>query len=91
MSNSTIPKEKVKDIERYYEINGDGKNLLFIHGLGSNTRDCDKEVPFYSQNDEFDEDTGKLNDKKIENLDPEVRKHFIYKNVQKTFILLVYT
>ncbi len=53
-----MPKEKVKDIEIYYEITGEGENLLFIHGLGSSTRDWDKQVPFYSQNDEFDEDTG---------------------------------
>jgi pimeloyl-ACP methyl ester carboxylesterase len=44
-----MPKEKVKDIEIYYEITGEGENLLLIHGLGSSARDWEEQVPFFSQ------------------------------------------
>ncbi len=45
-----MPKEKVKDIEMYYELSGEGENLLLIHGLGSSTRDWEFQVPKFSQN-----------------------------------------
>ena len=44
-----MPKEKVKDIEIYYEMAGDGESLLLIHGLGSSTRDWEEQVPNFSQ------------------------------------------
>lgn len=44
-----MPIEKLKDIEIYYEITGEGENLLFIHGLGSSTRDWEKQVPVFSE------------------------------------------
>ena len=45
-----MPKEKVNDIEIYYEIIGEGEPLLLIHGLGSSTRDWEEQVPVFSQN-----------------------------------------
>ncbi|MHA2400699.1 MAG: alpha/beta fold hydrolase [Promethearchaeota archaeon] len=44
-----MPKQKVKDIEMYYEITGEGDPLLLIHGLGSSTRDWEEQVPVFSQ------------------------------------------
>ncbi|MHA2119834.1 MAG: alpha/beta fold hydrolase, partial [Promethearchaeota archaeon] len=43
-----MPKLKVKDIEMYYEITGEGDPLLLIHGLGSSTRDWEEQVPVFS-------------------------------------------
>jgi pimeloyl-ACP methyl ester carboxylesterase len=45
-----MPKEKVIDISIYYEITGEGEPLLFIHGLGSSTRDWEEQVPFFAKN-----------------------------------------
>jgi pimeloyl-ACP methyl ester carboxylesterase len=44
-----MPKENVKEIEMYYEVIGEGENLLLIHGLGSSTRDWEFQVPVFSQ------------------------------------------
>ena len=44
-----MPERKVNDINMYYEITGEGEPLLFIHGLGSSTRDWEEQVPFFSQ------------------------------------------
>lgn len=44
-----MPKEKVKDIEMYYELTGEGDSLLLIHGLGSSTHDWEEQVPAFSQ------------------------------------------
>jgi pimeloyl-ACP methyl ester carboxylesterase len=44
-----MPREKVKDIEIFYEITGEGENLLLIHGLGSSTHDWEEQVPIFSQ------------------------------------------
>lgn len=44
-----MPKEKVKDIDMYYELTGEGDPLLLIHGLGSSTRDWEEQVPVLSQ------------------------------------------
>ncbi|MFX1589885.1 MAG: alpha/beta fold hydrolase [Promethearchaeota archaeon] len=44
-----MPKEKVNNIEMYYEITGKGDSLLLIHGLGSSTRDWEEQVPVFSQ------------------------------------------
>jgi pimeloyl-ACP methyl ester carboxylesterase len=40
---------QVNHIELYYEIAGEGEPLLFIHGLGSSTRDWDAQVPELSK------------------------------------------
>jgi len=44
-----MPKEKVNDVEMYYELAGEGEPLLLIHGLGSSTRDWEYQVPTFSQ------------------------------------------
>jgi pimeloyl-ACP methyl ester carboxylesterase len=44
-----MPKKKVKDIDMYYEMTGEGDPILFIHGLGSSTRDWEEQVPVFSQ------------------------------------------
>jgi len=44
-----MPKEKVNDIEMYYEIRGNGDPLLLIHGLGSSTRDWEEQIPTFCQ------------------------------------------
>jgi pimeloyl-ACP methyl ester carboxylesterase len=45
-----LPKVKVNNINIYYEITAEGEPLLFIHGLGSSTRDWEEQVPFFSKN-----------------------------------------
>ncbi|MHA2009227.1 MAG: alpha/beta fold hydrolase [Promethearchaeota archaeon] len=44
-----MPKKLVGDIELYYEITGEGESLLFVHGLGSSTRDWEENVPIFSK------------------------------------------
>lgn len=44
-----MPKLHVRDIDLYYEINGQGQPLLFIHGVGSSARDWGAQVAFFSQ------------------------------------------
>lgn len=44
-----MPKIRVNDINLYYEVNGDGQSLLFIHGLGSSTRDWELQVQEFSK------------------------------------------
>ncbi len=44
-----MPKLPVRDINLYYEVNGQGHPILFIHGLGSSTRDWELQVPFFSK------------------------------------------
>lgn len=36
---------RVNGVELYYEIHGDGEPVLLIHGLGSSTRDWDRQIP----------------------------------------------
>ena len=43
-----MPTIHVNDISLYYEIHGDGQPLLFIHGLGSSTRDWEPQVAQFS-------------------------------------------
>ena len=40
----------VNDIQLYYEITGQGQPLLFIHGLGSSTRDWEAQVSPFAAN-----------------------------------------
>jgi 3-oxoadipate enol-lactonase len=44
-----VPILRVQDIQLYYETTGQGEPLLFIHGLGSSTRDWERQVAFFSR------------------------------------------
>ncbi len=43
-----MSKIKVHGIKFYYEISGSGEPLLFLHGLGSSTRDWEFQVPVFA-------------------------------------------
>ena len=43
-----MPKLRVRDLDLYYEVAGEGRPLLFIHGLGSSSRDWEMQTPFFS-------------------------------------------
>ena len=47
--NRIMPLKRIHDINIFYEENGDGEPLLFIHGLGSSTRDWELQVPVFSE------------------------------------------
>lgn len=42
-----MPTLTVNQIEMYYEIAGEGEPLLLLHGLGSSSRDWEKQVPHF--------------------------------------------
>jgi len=44
-----MPKITVNDIQLYYETHGDGPPVLFVHGLGSSTRDWELQVPAFAE------------------------------------------
>ncbi|MFZ5920706.1 MAG: alpha/beta fold hydrolase [Chloroflexota bacterium] len=44
-----MPKLRIDSIDLYYEINGQGQPVLFIHGLGSSSRDWEMQVPSFSE------------------------------------------
>jgi pimeloyl-ACP methyl ester carboxylesterase len=44
-----MPTVKINDLTVYYERHGQGQPLLFIHGLGSSTRDWQLQVAHFSQ------------------------------------------
>ncbi len=44
-----MPKMRVNDINLYYEASGNGQPLVFIHGLGSSTRDWELQVAEFSK------------------------------------------
>ncbi len=44
-----MPRLCVNGIELYYEVKGKGEPLLFIHGLGSSTRDWEPQVSYFSE------------------------------------------
>lgn len=44
-----MPTLRVRDIDMYYEVSGEGDPLLFLHGLGSSTRDWEYQVPVFSK------------------------------------------
>lgn len=45
-----MPKTKINNTEIYYETAGSGAAVLFIHGLGSSTRDWELQIPAFSKN-----------------------------------------
>ena len=45
-----MPKIQIEGIELYYEIHGKGEPLLFIHGLGSSTRDWRDQINCFAKN-----------------------------------------
>jgi len=44
-----MPKVAVNHVELYYETRGQGPALVFIHGLGSSTRDWDRQTAEFSR------------------------------------------
>ncbi len=44
-----MPKLRIHDIDLYYEVTGQGAPLVLIHGLGSSTRDWERQVPVFSE------------------------------------------
>jgi len=44
-----MPKMQLNNIQLYYEVHGEGQPLVFIHGLGSSTRDWEFQVPEFSK------------------------------------------
>ena len=44
-----MPKLHANGIDLYYEKNGDGQPVLFIHGLGSSCRDWEMQTPSFSK------------------------------------------
>jgi pimeloyl-ACP methyl ester carboxylesterase len=45
-----MPRASINNINLYYEENGQGQPLLFIHGLGSSTQDWESQVAKFSKN-----------------------------------------
>lgn len=43
-----MPILNLDDIDLYYEVVGEGAPLLFVHGLGSSSRDWEKQVGFFA-------------------------------------------
>ena len=43
-----MPTANLGDIRLYYEASGEGERLLFIHGLGSSTRDWENQATYFS-------------------------------------------
>ena len=39
---------RVRDIELYYEISGQGEALVFVHGLGSSSRDWEYQIEYFA-------------------------------------------
>ncbi len=44
-----MPKLRIHDIDIYYEVTGQRTPLALIHGLGSSTRDWERQVPVFSE------------------------------------------
>lgn len=44
-----MPKLPANGIDLYYERTGEGQPILFIHGLGSSSRDWEMQIPFFSK------------------------------------------
>lgn len=44
-----MPWQRIGDVTLYYEEAGNGAPLLFIHGLGSSTRDWQHQVTYFHE------------------------------------------
>ncbi|MGE5140594.1 MAG: alpha/beta fold hydrolase, partial [Rudaea sp.] len=44
-----MPELQIGDVNLHYEVTGEGQPLLFIHGLGSSTRDWELQVPEFAK------------------------------------------
>ncbi|MFZ0547824.1 MAG: alpha/beta hydrolase [Candidatus Promineifilaceae bacterium] len=44
-----MPVERVNGIDLYYEMEGDGEAVVFIHGLGSSSRDWEQQMDFFAE------------------------------------------
>ena len=44
-----MPVHNLPDLALYYEVNGDGPPLLLLHGLGSSSRDWEKQVEWFAK------------------------------------------
>lgn len=42
-----MPNIHLSEIDMYYEVLGGGEPLLFLHGLGSSTRDWELQIPYF--------------------------------------------
>jgi pimeloyl-ACP methyl ester carboxylesterase len=47
--SSTMPTYTINGIDLHYEVTGQGDPIVFIHGLGSSTRDWQSQVEFFSK------------------------------------------
>ncbi|MDX1468144.1 MAG: alpha/beta hydrolase [Acidimicrobiia bacterium] len=45
-----MPEEHVNGIDIHYEVTGSGRAVLFLHGLGSSTRDWEEQTAHFSSN-----------------------------------------
>lgn len=43
-----MSKLMVNDLNIYYEVHGEGEPLVFLHGLGSSTRDWERQINYFS-------------------------------------------
>lgn len=44
-----MPVARVRDLDVYHEVHGDGEPMLLIHGLGSSTEDWETQVEFFAR------------------------------------------
>ncbi|MBC8503920.1 MAG: alpha/beta fold hydrolase [Anaerolineales bacterium] len=44
-----MPTIKINNINMHYEITGEGQPLLLLHGLGSSSRDWEKQIPAFAE------------------------------------------
>ncbi|MBW2181672.1 MAG: alpha/beta fold hydrolase, partial [Deltaproteobacteria bacterium] len=44
-----MPKLKVNNLDLNYEMTGKGQSVLFVHGLGSSSRDWEEQVNYFSK------------------------------------------
>ena len=44
-----MPKLQVNNLDLNYEVTGKGQSVLFVHGLGSSSRDWEEQVKYFSK------------------------------------------
>src|SRR5690242_21429013 len=44
-----MPHLRVRDVELYYEVSGQGDPIVFIHGLGSSTYDWEHQIAYFAK------------------------------------------